>query len=104
MTSRIWSLYRGRSSRPVVRLIPNGALYRIEWPDIGLSDLTNLSRGKAAALEWAEQKAIEDRKLSVAQRLKTLDNFSWSSSPVRLNTQPHQSDPVVLDAALEPAA
>jgi hypothetical protein len=84
MTAKIHTLYRGRSRHPIVRIIPDGALYRIEWPDIGLSDVTNLSRAKAAALEWAERKAAtEGRNLSVAQRLKSLDNFSWSSSPVR---------------------
>jgi hypothetical protein len=69
----------------LVRTIRDGQLYRIEWPDIGLSDLTNLTRAKAAALEWAEQRVMEDRKLPVARRLKSLDNFWWSSSPVREN-------------------
>src|SRR6516225_5257226 len=82
----ILCLHRGRSCRPIVRIIPEGILYRIEWPDIGLSDLTNLTRAKAAALEWAERQAMtEDRKLSAARRLKSLDNFWWSSSPVRSN-------------------
>jgi hypothetical protein len=80
------SLHRGRSRAPVVRIIPVGSLYRIEWPDIGLSDLTNLTRAKAATREWAEQKAMtEDRKLSVARRLKSLDNFWWASSYVAPN-------------------
>jgi hypothetical protein len=52
--TNILCLRRGRSHRPVVRIIPDGALYRIEWPDTGLSGLVNLSRAKAAALEWAE--------------------------------------------------
>ena len=83
-TMKIYSLHRGQSQKPIVRIIPDGQLYRIEWPDIGLSDLTNLTRAKAAALEWAERKALtEDRKLPVARRLKSLDNFSWSSSPMR---------------------
>jgi hypothetical protein len=44
----------------------------------------NLTRAKAAALEWAERKTVtEDRKLPVARRLKSLDNFWWSSSPMR---------------------
>jgi hypothetical protein len=80
---KIYSLHRGRSRKPLVRIIPDGQLNRIEWPDIGLSDLTKLSRAKAAALEWAERQVIEDRKLPVARRLKSLDNFSWSSSPMR---------------------
>jgi len=80
----IYSLHRGRSRKPLVRIIPDGQLYRIEWPDIGLSDPTNLTRAKAAALEWAERKTVtEDRKLPVARRLKSLDNFWWSSSPMR---------------------
>jgi len=79
----IYCLHRGRSGRPIVRVIPDGTLYRIEWPDIGLSDLTNLTRAKAAALEWAEHQAvIEDRKMSAARRLKSLNNFWWSSSPI----------------------
>jgi len=83
--ANIYCLHRGRSHRPIVRIIPDGALYRIEWPDSGLSDLVNLSRAKAAALEWAERQAVtEGRKLPVARRLKSLDNFWWSSSPVRL--------------------
>jgi len=83
MTANIHTLYRGRSRHPIVRVIPDGVLYRIEWPDTGLSDVTNLSRAKAAALEWAERQALtEHRNLSVAQRLKLLNNFSWSSSPV----------------------
>jgi len=76
----------GRLRRPVLRIIPDGVLYRIEWPDTGLSDLVNLSRAKAAALEWAEQKAAaEDRKKRGVGALKSLRNFSWSSSPMRLN-------------------
>jgi hypothetical protein len=82
----IHCLHRGRSRRPIVRIVPDGILYRIEWPDIGLSDLTNLTRAKAAAREWAERQTMtEDRKLPVARRLKSLDNFWWSSSPVRSN-------------------
>jgi len=83
-TMKIYSLHRGQSQKPIVRIIPDGQLYRIEWPDIGLSDLTNLTRAKAAALEWAERKAVtEDRKKSGARRLKLLNNFWWSSSPMR---------------------
>ena len=83
---KIHCLHRGRARRPIVRIIPDGILYRIEWPDIGLSDLTNLTRAKAAAREWAERQTMtEDRKLPVARRLKSLDNFWWSSSPVRSN-------------------
>ena len=82
----IYCLHRGRSRKVLVRIVPDGLLYRIEWPDIGLSDLTNLTRAKSAALEWAERQAmIQDRKMSAARRLKSLDNFWWSSSPVRSN-------------------
>jgi hypothetical protein len=82
----IYSLHRGRSRKILGCIIPDG--HRIEWPDIGLSDLTNLTRVKAAALEWAEQKAaIEDRKKRGVGALKSLRNFSWSSSPMRLNEQ-----------------
>jgi hypothetical protein len=82
----IHALFRGRSRQPIIRVIPDGVLYRVEWPDIGLSDLTNLSRAKAAAREWAERQALtEGRNLSAARRLKSLDNFWWSSSPITQN-------------------
>jgi hypothetical protein len=97
MIAKIHTLYRGRSQQPIVRIIPDGVLYRIEWPDIGLSDLTNLTRAKAAALEWAQQKAVtEGRNLSVAQRLKSLDNFRWTSSPV---VSAPNFDPALREAA-----
>lgn len=86
--SRVYSLHRGRSKRPIVRIIPDRELYRIDWPDIGLSDLTNLTHAKQAALEWAERKAVtEDRKNNAARRLKSLNNFWWSASPMPLNVE-----------------
>ena len=80
-----YRLHCGRSKKTIVKVVPDGSgLYRIEWPDIGLSDIANLARCKQAALEWAEQYAmIAGRNLSVAQRLKSLDNFWWSASLVR---------------------
>jgi hypothetical protein len=85
--SIVYSLHRGRSRRALVRVVSACCgLYRVEWPDIGLSDLANLTRCKAAAREWAEQKAIlEDRKSNAARRLKSLDNFWWLSSHVAQN-------------------
>ena len=64
----VYSLHRGRSRRALVRVVSDcRGLYRIEWPNIGLSDLTNLTRAKAAAREWAERNAVlEDRKTSAA--------------------------------------
>ena len=85
--SIVCSLHRGRSRHTLVRVIPDCCgLFRIEWPDIGLSDLANLTRCKAAAREWAERKTMtEDRKTNAARRLKSLDNFWWSSSYVAQN-------------------
>ena len=85
--SIVYSLHRGRSRRTLVRVIPDcRGLFRVEWPDIGLSGLANLTRCKAAAREWAECKAMtEDRKTNAARRLKSLDNFWWSSSYVAQN-------------------
>jgi hypothetical protein len=85
----VYSLHRGRSRRALVRVVSDPCgLYRIEWPDIGLSDITNLTRAKAAAREWAERKVmIEDRKRGGARRLKSLDNFWWSSSYITHNVQ-----------------
>jgi hypothetical protein len=85
---KTYSLHRGRSHRAVVHVAPDyrTALYRIAWPEIGLSDIANLTRCKAAACEWAERRTMtEDRKLSAARRLKSLDNFWWSSSYVAQN-------------------
>jgi hypothetical protein len=85
----VFSLYRGRSRHVLARVVSDhGGLFRVAWPDIGLSDLANLTRCKAAAREWAEQKAIlEDRKSNAARRLKSLDNFWWSSSYIAQNAQ-----------------
>jgi hypothetical protein len=86
--AKIHSLHRGRSKRVIVRIVPDPltGLYRIEWPDIGLSDLANLTRCKSAAREWAERKVVtEDRKTNAARRLKSLDNFWWASSYVAQN-------------------
>jgi hypothetical protein len=59
-------------------------LYRIDWPDIGLSAPANLTRCKDAARQWAERKVLtEDRKNTAGRRLKSLDNFWWSASLVR---------------------
>ena len=80
-----WGLYRGQSKRPIVEVVPDSAsdLYRIAWPDIGLSDRANLTRCKQAAREWAEQRFLtEQRNLPVARRLKSLNSFRWSASPV----------------------
>ena len=85
--SIVYSLHRGRSRRALVRVVLDCCgLYRVAWPDIGLSDLANLTRCKAAAREWAERNTVlEDRKTNVARRLKALDNFWWSSSCVAQN-------------------
>jgi hypothetical protein len=90
--SQAWSLHRGRLRTPLVRLVPDDGspLYRIAWPDIGLSAAANLSRCKDAAREWAEHSFLTDhRKMSGARRLKSLDNFSWSALPVRQNGADH---------------
>jgi hypothetical protein len=75
---RIHSLHVNRAV--ALRIVPDGQLWRIEWPDIGLSDRANLTRCKAAAIEWVEHKAAtEDRKKNAARRLKSL-SFFWTSS------------------------
>src|SRR6516164_6451733 len=89
MTNR-YRLHRGRSKKPILELVVDSeqGLWRIAWPDIGLSDRTNLTRAKAAALEWAERKVLtEGRNWSVARRLKSLNNFSWSASYIAPNSQ-----------------
>ena len=89
MTNR-YRLHRGRSKKPILELVADSeqGLWRIAWPDIGLSDRTNLTRAKAAALEWAEWKVLtEGRNWSVARRLKSLNNFSWSASYIAPNSQ-----------------
>jgi len=87
--SIVYSLHRGRSRRALVQVISDPCgLYRVKWPDASLSDLANLTRCKAAAREWAERNAVlEDRKTSAARRLKSLDNFWWSSSHIAHNVQ-----------------
>jgi len=77
-----YRLHYGQSQTPILEIIPDPTgLYRIAWPDLGLSDLANLTRCKQAALEWAQhQRMAKGSNLSVAQRLKSLKNFSWSAS------------------------
>jgi len=87
--SIVYSLHRGRSRRALVQVISDPCgLYRVKWPDTGLSDLANLARCKAAAREWAERNAVlENRKSNAARRLKSLDNFWWSSSYIAQTDQ-----------------
>ena len=81
-------LRHGRNGRELVRIVPDDAtpLWRVAWPDIGLSDVVNITRAKEAARLWAESQMLRDlRKNGAARALKSLDNFSWSSAPVRQN-------------------
>jgi hypothetical protein len=73
-------LRHGRGAA-MVRLVVDGKLWRIAWPDIGLSTPVNLTRAKEAARLWAEAEYL--RKNRRQRALKSLDNFSWSSPPVR---------------------
>jgi hypothetical protein len=86
-----WLLHHGRSRQVLVRIVPdNDSLYRVEWPDTTPSQVANLTRCKQAALEWAESKMLADlRKKHGVGALKSLDNFSWSASPMRLNGDDH---------------
>jgi len=80
-----YSLHRGRSRTPLVTVVRDeqSTLYRILWPDIGVSPPANLTRCKAAARDWAERSFLtEHRKLSGARRLKSLNKFWWSASPI----------------------
>jgi hypothetical protein len=89
MSQLIYSLHRGRSRRTLIRIVPCGTLFKIEWPDGARSDLANLTRCKDAAREWCEHRALlEDRKNNAAQRLNSLNNFWWSLSCVAQNERP----------------
>lgn len=73
-------------SRTLIEIVEDheSGLYRIAWPDIGLSAPANLTRCMQAARDWAERSFVTDhREISVARRLKSLNNFSWSASPLR---------------------
>lgn len=87
-TKLVYSLRAGRSSRFILRVVPDGSLYRIEWPDSGSSDLANLTRCKDAAVQWAGRQVVtEGRKNPCARRLKSLKFFWTSSSYVAPNLQ-----------------
>jgi hypothetical protein len=45
-----YRLHYGQSQTPVIEIIPDPGLYRIAWPDIGLSDLAGHQQGAAAAM------------------------------------------------------
>jgi hypothetical protein len=90
--SQAWALYQGRSRTPLLRVVPDSGspLYRVAWPDIGLSPTANLTRCLNAARDWAEwQFVAEHRNLGAARRLNSLNNFSWSASPMRQNGGGH---------------
>ena len=91
-TLYVHRLNHGRSTKLVLEVVPDSTgLYRIAWPDIGLSETANLTRCKQAALEWAEQRFMaEHRNLCAARRLKSLNNFWWSTSLVRQNQNSDQ--------------
>jgi hypothetical protein len=79
-------ILRHGTGRELVRIVPDKdtPLWRIEWPDIGLSAPVNRTRAKEAARLWAESEMLRDLRKNGAERaLKSLDNFSWKSSPMR---------------------
>jgi hypothetical protein len=85
-SSQVWWLNHGQAH--VVHVVPDDGspLYRIAWPDIGPSPPANLTRCMDAGRQWAERQFLtEHRNLGDARRLKSLSNFSWSASPMRLN-------------------
>jgi hypothetical protein len=85
-TQAIHVLTRGRSTTPIVEIVADCSwrgLFRIVWPGGDLSAPASLPRCKDAALAWAEADHIQKNRRQRA--LKSLANFSWSSSPVRLN-------------------
>ena len=90
MKNRKFQLFHPGSLAPIVEVEPDSTspLYRIVWSD-GPSDRVNLSRAKDAALGWAEVRLFrtEHRKIGAGRALKSLDNFSWASSPMRLTTE-----------------
>jgi hypothetical protein len=79
-------LRHGSASHDLVRIVPDETtlLWRIDWPDIGLSDAVNITRAKEAARLWAESQMLRTLRKNGAERaLKSLSNFSWFCSPVR---------------------
>ena len=97
-----WLLHHGRSRQVLVRVVPDddSPLYRIAWPDIGLSELVNLARAIDAE-RWAEAQMLTDlRKKRGVEALKLLDKFLWSRSPARANGRPYALSANVISAAL----
>jgi hypothetical protein len=58
----VWHLHHGRFRRPLVSIVSesNSPLFRVMWPDAAPSAPANLTRCKAAGLEWAERYALAD--------------------------------------------
>jgi hypothetical protein len=85
MIGPAFRLHHANSKRVLAAVVRDGrpGMYRVRWPDLGLSDVANLTRCCDAARRWAERQLMtEPGKLSTAARLKSLNNFSWSSSPI----------------------
>lgn len=52
------SLHFGGVAKPIVVIGPDArwpGMFRVVWPDAGISPVANLTRCKAAAREWAER-------------------------------------------------
>ena len=51
-----WKPFGDKSRKPLIEVVASEqhpGLWRINWPDAGLSDLVNLTRAKDAASLWA---------------------------------------------------
>ena len=71
-----YTLHHGRPPRPVLRLVPGASgLYRIEWPDISLSDLANLTRCKQAALVGRKVRRWRTRAKKWRTTLEIIEQF-----------------------------
>jgi hypothetical protein len=62
VTAMPYRLYHARKLGVEVCFDDSSGLYRIHWPDIGISSPANLTRCKDAALAWAEQQTMTEKR------------------------------------------
>jgi len=77
------TLFVGKHRRPVLQIQRDAEypeMWRVRLPDVTLTDMTNISRAKEAAVDIAI--GIEARKTPHKSPLTSLANFSWARPPV----------------------
>jgi hypothetical protein len=95
------ALYNGRARRPLVRIVPDPVypgMWRLAWPDGGMSDMANLSRIKDAAIALCERGPPQRNRRCLDWK-KDLSKTAIGGPPIRQNGSGVHREPPVLAQA-----